>query len=672
MAAVCFVAGMAALSANPQRFTNQSFALGSLTMAGWFLLVCQAIRGELLFSQHNGPDPLLWFRANGMVFAFFLPTTWLVKEALIYSGTRARVYRRAVPWFLWAVSLAVLCTVPSFVFRDAAGNHQRGAAYLWYTLGGTGAYLILVCQIFLQTRRQKGIRRVEMQFLALNMGVSGLLAILATSMGNLLHIISLKRTSLFIPVAAYSLSTWAMTYHRVFDVRQVFWSLGQRTTLLIFTGSGTFLLTAVFDGILAPLPALIAGLALCSSAGFWLDRRSREWLGISSEKILERMRQSVIGIARTEPDLERLRSAFQAFLCEHCQTGFVALHSAGEPAPHPRLALAAERPAHTALCQSGWATPETLQRRRSTLALDDLRDFLADQSLGLMIAVPRGSTTPSLLLGFGVKANEWPYTYPEVHRLESVAELMDNILTRSRLTTQAALESKMEQLSMMSRGLAHDLNNLITPISSFLVHTDGRFPADSPEQEVHTAARQSMQVMRDYINEASFFAKQLAPRFETIRGASLLAAARNATTARATHRQVALSFDEHENCEFVGDAVLLQRLLANLVVNAIDASAAGTTVLITLRKTRSGWFCIRVADQGCGIPPANLGRIFEPYFTTKEFGDEIRGFGLGLTICQKIAELHHGAISVQSEVDRGTTFTVDLPLKQPAASAVRK
>jgi signal transduction histidine kinase len=109
-------------------------------------------------------------------------------------------------------------------------------------------------------------------------------------------------------------------------------------------------------------------------------------------------------------------------------------------------------------------------------------------------------------------------------------------------------------------------------------------------------------------------------------------------------------------------------MLANLLSNAIDASAPGDSVSLVASSHRAGWIQFQISDRGGGIAPEHLARIFEPYFTTKEFGDDTRGFGLGLTICQKIVLLHRGTISVKSELGCGTTFTVDLPTRQEASS----
>jgi signal transduction histidine kinase len=77
---------------------------------------------------------------------------------------------------------------------------------------------------------------------------------------------------------------------------------------------------------------------------------------------------------------------------------------------------------------------------------------------------------------------------------------------------------------------------------------------------------------------------------------------------------------------------------------------------------RTGWFRLEVRDTGCGIPPEIQGRIFDPYFTTKQFGEEVRGFGLGLTISQKIVQLHNGNITVRSLPGAGTVISIDLPV----------
>jgi two-component system NtrC family sensor kinase len=110
-------------------------------------------------------------------------------------------------------------------------------------------------------------------------------------------------------------------------------------------------------------------------------------------------------------------------------------------------------------------------------------------------------------------------------------------------------------------------------------------------------------------------------------------------------------------------------VFCNLLHNAIDASPEGSEITakgFRLTRTEPGRYWIRflVVDQGEGIAPENLKRVFTPYFTTKDRRDERKGFGLGLAICRKIVHLHEGNLSITSELRKGTTVQLDLPSRQ--------
>jgi len=528
-------------------------------------------------------------------------------------------------------------------------------------------FAMLAWQSWREIRLQTGIRRIEMQFLVLNVTIA---ALLCSGLGygkRYWKMEALMWLGIAFIIGVYAIAGWAITYYRIYDMRQVVGTLMQRSGIVVILAVAVICVERAFSATLPASIAYIVSLSLCSAVVFWLDRHSRTWLGIDGERILERMRTDVIELARTEPQPEKLSAKFDAFLCAECRTSFATLLvDQGDSYVSDRLEVVKERLGLVGLSASGWATPESLMRRRPSETLVDLREFMNERSLGLMVAAPKGSTSPALLMALGIKANEWPFTYPEVLRLQNVAELMDTILTRSRLSMQAALQAKMEHLAMMSRGLAHDLSNLITPISSFLVYTDERFARWSPEYEVHAAAQHSVRVMTEYVQEALFFSKELTPRYEVIELGRILCDVVALTVTRAAGRGVSVRTSLEYYGKVTADAVLLQRLLVNLVGNAIDASNRGQTVTLSGAPGRSGWLCFRVADEGCGIAPRNLERVFDPYFTTKSYGDDVRGFGLGLTICQKIVHLLEGTITVSSQPGRGTTMTVDLPLAQGA------
>jgi two-component system NtrC family sensor kinase len=109
------------------------------------------------------------------------------------------------------------------------------------------------------------------------------------------------------------------------------------------------------------------------------------------------------------------------------------------------------------------------------------------------------------------------------------------------------------------------------------------------------------------------------------------------------------------------DPSQVERVFLNLILNAADAMDGNGTLTLTtkhLRKKKA--IEIKVQDSGHGISKENMSKIFDPFFTTKETG---HGVGLGLAISYGIVKEHNGSISVESELEKGTTFTVSFPLK---------
>jgi signal transduction histidine kinase len=116
----------------------------------------------------------------------------------------------------------------------------------------------------------------------------------------------------------------------------------------------------------------------------------------------------------------------------------------------------------------------------------------------------------------------------------------------------------------------------------------------------------------------------------------------------------------HEDLAIVqGDADRLRQLLINLVINAIKHTSSGGTVTLSLHR-EAEWVRITVADTGRGIAPKDLPHIFDRFYRVQENG-QITGSGLGLSIAQWIAQAHNGQITVDSEINKGSTFTLWLP-----------
>jgi signal transduction histidine kinase len=675
---ISFGLGMAVLSTNRHRFTNQVLAAMFGTLAAGNFCIYNAVREALLIAQGSVGNPVPYLRANGALGAFSIWILWTLKRSLIINESeKLETLKRSLWWLVLSIALALLAFHHSYIPSISTSlERKRGWTYMLANSIIQIVNLYLGAQGWLQMRHQKGIRRLELQFFVINLSIASFLSAAFSAFGNFTNSPLLKQASILSLLVGCSVCAWAVTYHRVFDIRQVFILLLHRSGILILMSYSVFYLSRSFSLLLPGSFSLFFSVGIVGALGFWLNRKSSSLLDLNGERALAIARLATIDIALKEPQIDKLIYAYQSFLKERWKSNFAVLlfdEGSGTYCP-ASFDLPKDQPAYRALCSTGWSTPESLERRRPTRDLDDLHLFIIKHQIGAIVVSPTGGR--SLIIALGEKKQSRPFTYPEISRLQNIAELIDSILTRSRLTTQAALQARVEHLAMVSRGLAHDLKNLITPVSSFLIHTDNYFPPQSIEAEVHADARRSVRVMTDYVREALFFSERLAPRIEEVDLGKIFTTAQELTSGRATQRGLDVCYVVETSGKIFADGVLLQRLLVNLINNALDACSPGQHIKVTAFASSFGRVRIDVADEGCGIAPENLERVFEPYFTTKEFGEEVRGFGLGLTVCQKIVHVHGGTISVKSELRRGTTFTVELPVSflvshSPAAVSLK-
>lgn len=134
-------------------------------------------------------------------------------------------------------------------------------------------------------------------------------------------------------------------------------------------------------------------------------------------------------------------------------------------------------------------------------------------------------------------------------------------------------------------------------------------------------------------------------------------------------RKVRLLSSLHNDLPLVmGDPTNLQTVFLNLIANALDAMPHGGLVTIRTQNTpplastkNNGWVEISISDTGIGLTEESKKKIFDPFFTTKKIGE---GSGLGLAICQKIVKEHSGSLEVESEVGKGSTFSIFVPILQ--------
>lgn len=280
----------------------------------------------------------------------------------------------------------------------------------------------------------------------------------------------------------------------------------------------------------------------------------------------------------------------------------------------------------------------------------------------------RVNNEPLGFLLIGEKQNGGRISSEEARLLVELSGNISLVVNQISLKNQIVRAEELELIGRMSQGMAHDLNNLTTPISTLLQLMEAGGADDIVRTELVPIARRNMDKMRAYIRESLFFTDRLRANMQPLRLDILVQNVVNdAIAAKRKGKAICYEIDLCGETFATLDAVLTQRLLTNLIANAVDASDEGGLVAVVLDrlKTEKGreWVRISVTDQGCGIPLIIQKRIFEPYFSTKKNGDGERGFGLGLAICKKIATLHGGALMLKSEPGVGTTFSLDIPCR---------
>ncbi len=247
----------------------------------------------------------------------------------------------------------------------------------------------------------------------------------------------------------------------------------------------------------------------------------------------------------------------------------------------------------------------------------------------------------------------------------AVNYMLHELVRRQQLLVQS---HKLQAIGTLTAGVAHELNN---PINNLML-TAAALEEDYAEMD----DEQRVDLVRDLVNESERardivrnlldFAResevQLAPLdVEQIIGETLQLAANHVRLAG-----VKVQGEVEENVPPVyGDRHQLTQVFLNLVLNALDAMAGGGTLTITVEKSDDRNFVnTRFADTGVGIPETSLERIFDPFFSTKK---QAKGTGLGLSVSLGIIKQHGGDIRVESEVGKGTVFTVSLPASQVPA-----
>ncbi|MBN3869441.1 response regulator [Nostoc sp. JL33] len=270
-------------------------------------------------------------------------------------------------------------------------------------------------------------------------------------------------------------------------------------------------------------------------------------------------------------------------------------------------------------------------------------------------------------------ASRWSLVCDEQGKPKSILTVDTDITEKKHLEAQLFRAQRLESIGTLASGIAHDLNNILTPILAGAQLLPLKFP-DADERTRHLLEILEINAKRgaDLVKQVLSFARGVEGKRISLQLKHLIVEV--AKILKETFpKSIEISTDVPQDLWMVsGDSTQLHQVLMNLCVNARDAMANGGSLSISAEnvlidenyarmnlEAKEGLYTkITVFDTGVGIPKEILDRIFEPFFTTKDVG---QGTGLGLSTVLGIIKSHGGFLEVYSELGSGTTFKVYLP-----------
>jgi PAS domain S-box-containing protein len=239
--------------------------------------------------------------------------------------------------------------------------------------------------------------------------------------------------------------------------------------------------------------------------------------------------------------------------------------------------------------------------------------------------------------------------------------VLEDVTARTRLEEQLQQREKLSSIGLLAAGVAHEVNTPLTGVSSYTQMLLGMLPDTDPKHALLQKVRRQADRASNIVNNLLNFSRAgNSAEFGDLDVNRVIDDTLQLLEPQLRQSQIEVKRDLDKDIpKTFGSAGKLQQVFTNLILNARDASPDGGEIRLVTSLTAGDSIQIEVSDNGIGIEPENVAKIYDPFFTTKGVG---RGTGLGLAVTYGIVQEHSGHISVDSHPGRGTTFRITLPV----------
>jgi signal transduction histidine kinase len=252
------------------------------------------------------------------------------------------------------------------------------------------------------------------------------------------------------------------------------------------------------------------------------------------------------------------------------------------------------------------------------------------------------------------------FMYQELKTFSQQMEEKIRKTTADLKKTEAQLirSEKLAALGQLAAGIAHEIRNPLTSINILIQSMMQKLPSENPRHEDFKVIEEEIHRINEIIDHFLQFAKPASPHLKRAEVASMFEETLQLLRPQMEKLRISVEKDFQSLPLITIDNEQVKQVILNLLMNAIQAMPGGGQLRLGGELSEDGqWIKLSIQDSGVGIPPEDMDKLFNPFFSTKK-----GGMGLGLSIAHRVIDQHHGKIEVESLPEKGTLFTVWLPV----------